>query len=241
MAITPAMPMLQTKTSKSRRLPQRSKQQPAQPTTTERLTNKQRELKNEIDEIASIMYTDHWRVLEYPADSRTHILKLSRIHLINSIVISQYTLIDDLLASIICNYYFKTPTEQLHYRKLWRTKRFRIFVQDLLDNTYLLNKRQVVNDIKKLPKEINSLIGSISDIRNAIAHSFFPQNRRQFNQYKRVTYKNLDLYTSDGAQRFMGDTHIVIQHLWKIAFPLYYKRNEKSLFHSTVITGSGSP
>jgi hypothetical protein len=185
--------MSRIKNSKSRRPPQRSKQQTAQPTPVEKLTNKQRELKNEIDEIAAIMYTDHWRILEYPTRERTNVLKHSKIHLINAIVISQYTLIDDLLASIICNYYFGPPTDKdLHYRKLWRTKRFRIFVQDLLDNTYLLNKRQVVNDIKRLPKEINSLIGAISDIRNAIAHSFFPQNRRQFNQHKIVNYKDLD-------------------------------------------------
>jgi hypothetical protein len=223
------MPMPQTKNSKSRRSPQTSKQQTEKSIPLERLTTNQRQLKNEIDEIAATIHIDHWKVLEYPTLMRTKVLKLSKIHLINSIVISQYTLVDDLLASIICNYYFQPPhDERFRYRKFWRKKRFRIFVQDLLDNIYLLNKRQVVNDIEKLPKEINSLIGAISDIRNAIAHSFFPENRRQFNPHKKVNYKSLDLYTNDGAQRFVEDTHLVIRHLWKIAFPRHHTTSKNS-------------
>lgn len=85
----------------------------------------------------------------------------------------KYTLIDDLLASIICNYYFGARKNG----KLWRTKRFRIFVQGMLDNIYVMNKRQIVNDIKTLPKGINSQIGLVSDIRNAVAHSLFPNLR----------------------------------------------------------------
>jgi hypothetical protein len=96
-----------------------------------------------------------------------------------------------------------------------------------LDNIYLLNKRQIVNDIKPLPKDINSQIGLVNDIRNAVAHSFFPQNRRQFKHDKKVVYKKLDLYTRDGLKQFMEDTHVVIAHLWKLAFPRDFKR----IFH----------
>jgi hypothetical protein len=88
-------------------------------------------------------------------------------------VVSQYTLIDELLGEIICRYFFKT--KQDHFGRLWRTEKFRIFAHHILDEMYLLKKMALVHAIKPLPSEVTKRLQKINAVRNALAHSFFPR------------------------------------------------------------------
>jgi len=170
-----------------------------------KLTAKQRRLIAEFEEIAASIKMDYWNILDYAEDGRTVILQLMKQQLVRSEIITRYTLLDEFLTSIICHYYFRTPGKQFSYAKLWRTKKFQIFAHYIMDETYLLKKMTIVNAIKEIPAPVKSAIARINDVRNAIAHSFLPENRRQYKPYKKVMYQHADIFTKEGITKFLDD------------------------------------
>jgi hypothetical protein len=183
------------------------------------LTRKQRKLRAQIEEIASIICLDHWNIEAYEADARTIFLDGMKDKLVRAEVISKYTLIDEYLTGIICNYYFRRSNDKsTNYRKLWKRRDFRIFVHYLMDETYLLKKVSVVRAIRAVPKEVVSAISRINDVRNDLAHGFFPQNRRRYVGKKKVIYNGVDLFTPEGISKFGDDFHLASNYLSKRAF-----------------------
>src|SRR5690349_9003705 len=110
------------------------------------LTKQQLRLRREIQEISSEILMDHWNIEQYEVDARTHLLRKMKNQLVRSEVIIKYTLIDEFLTCIICNFYFRRsgPKKDKTYRELWRTKKFRIFMHYLMDETFVLKKLAVV-------------------------------------------------------------------------------------------------
>jgi hypothetical protein len=75
-----------------------------------------------------------------------------------------------------------------------------------------------VRAIDEIPSQIRGMIEGINALRNAVAHSFFPENRRQYASYKKVVYKGADVYTLAGVQRLSDDFDVVSNYLIKRAF-----------------------
>jgi hypothetical protein len=179
------------------------------------LTPKQRRLRKEIDEIASSISMDHWAIEGYEPDVRSFRLRIMMDKLVRGEVIFKYTLVDEYLTCVICDYYFHRPDKSVSYQKLWKTKRFRVFVHYIMDELFLLKKLDIVHAIRAVPKDVRSAITRINDARNALAHSFFPQNRRRYMAAKRVLYEGLNLFTKDGMNRFQADFDVVTQYFDK--------------------------
>jgi hypothetical protein len=134
-------------------------------------------------------------------------------------IIMKYTLIDKFLSVIISNYYFRRdPKTQSTFRRLWHTKKFQLFVNYFLDEAYLLNKMRMVHEIKALPSDVRNALGRINALRNAIAHSFFPENRRQYRAQKMVMYQNANIFSKEGITKFLQDAARVEDHLMNQAF-----------------------
>jgi hypothetical protein len=182
------------------------------------LTPKQRKLRSEIEAIASSISIDHWNIEQYDPEMRTMFLDLAKDQLVRGNVIIKYTLLDELLTDIICNYYFRRPKKTTSYRKLWRTKRFQVFVHYLMDETFLLKKLTVVQALHKVPRDVSTAIARINDVRNALAHSFFPENRRRYKAMMKVMYNGLALFTPDGIEEFENDFDLAHTSLLKLAF-----------------------
>lgn len=182
------------------------------------LTDKQLRLRAEIEEIGSIVAMDHWKILDYRPDVRTTYLELMKNKLVRSEVILKYTLIDELLSVIICHYYFRKPLKNSSFKQLWRTKKFKIFNHYVLDEIYMLSKLRIVRAIKELPREVWRNIERINALRNALAHSFFPENRRQYITDRKVMYQGFDIFTKPGIEKFEEDFSVVIEHLHVRAF-----------------------
>ncbi len=144
--------------------------------------------------MSSLVAMDHWNILEYAPESRTAYLKNMRVQLVRGEIITKYTLIDEFLAVVISHYYFKRPKSKPSFHSLWRTKRFQIFNYHVLDETYLLNKMRLVRAIKEIPSNVRGAIERINAVRNAIVHSFFPENRKQYRSEKRVVYQGEDIF-----------------------------------------------
>src|SRR6266481_818104 len=115
------------------------------------LTRAEQKLQAEVEAIALLIDVDFWAVEEnYKPKYRKAKLELMKDKLVRSEVIYRYTLIDEFLTDVICDYYFRRPKKSLGYRDLWRTKHFRVFVHYLMDETFLLKKLSVVEAIKKV-------------------------------------------------------------------------------------------
>jgi hypothetical protein len=192
---------------------------PRVPRSKPKLTPKQRRLIDEITEIAEAVRMDHWNILDYKDEARTSILEVMRQKFIRGEIIMAYTLIDEFLSVIISNYYFRRNEKtNSTFRRLWSTKKFRLFVHYFLDEAYLLNKMRMVHEIKALPSDVRNALERINALRNAIAHSFFPENRRQYKAQKMVTYQSTNIFSKDGIRKFLQDATLVEDHLMQQAF-----------------------
>lgn len=183
------------------------------------LTRKQRRLLAEVEQLASGLNLDHWNVEQRKPDDRIVFLEVVRDKLIRAEVVTKYTLIDEYLTDIICNYYFGRPDRGTFYSKLWRRNDFTIFVHYLMDETYLLKKLSIVRAIRTGPKDVVSAVSRINDLRNDLAHGLFPQNRRRYAATgKKVFYDGIHLYSIEGVAKFQADFHLASRYFEKRAF-----------------------
>ena len=156
---------------------------------------------------------DHWNILDYPPNNRSTLLEGTKKKLINAEIIITYTLIDEYMSMIICNFYFKKRESDNTYRRLWRDDRFRIFNHYILDEIYFLQKLRIVHAIKEVPKEHRNTMEAINALRNAISHSFFPENRRQYMSHKKVNYGGEDIYTTSGMEKLLNNRRDLVAYL----------------------------
>ena len=105
---------------------------------------------------------------------------------VNARIIARYTLIDEFLTMIICDLYFPRRKAEKTYGRLWKNDAFRIFNHFLLDETFTITKLNMVKAIKPLPANVERIINRINALRNVVAHSFFPENRRKHMPTKKV-------------------------------------------------------
>ncbi len=106
----------------------------------------------------------------------------------------------------------------MSYRKLWKTRRFRIFVHHIMDETSLLKKLTIVDAIRTVPSDVRKTIERINSVRNALAHSFFPQNRRRYMADKKVMYQSAPLFSLDGVRKFREDSKKANDYLLERGF-----------------------
>src|SRR6266508_6238473 len=160
------------------------------------LTKTQAKKIEQIKEFAKLGGVDFWNVEHEPNnDVRNVLLDLCKDRLVRSGVISHYVLIDELLSDVICQHFFDPSRTSI---ELWKYKRFRNFNYYVLEELSLLKKLALVKAIRKIPKPVEVTIRLTNTVRNAVAHSFFPMNKRDFKRTKKVTYKGKDVFAVEG-------------------------------------------
>lgn len=112
-------------------------------------------------------------------------------------VLGRYLLMDELLNDVICREFF--PRER-PYPELWRTKKFKAFNYYVLERIYLVQKAEFVRNRIRMPKKVYKDLMALNDLRNAIAHSFFPENRRV-----KPGWKGSDIFSRSGFEQFWDD------------------------------------
>jgi len=166
----------------------------------DRLTKRQGVLKREIDEIVDLMGIEFDDVGFIRREWRTPHLQRVKDHLIRSAVVLDYVLIDEYLDSLICYYIFGTKKS---FMQLWKTQRFRNFNHFILERLYVSQKLDFAKAIQRgIPRDIESAIRRINDLRNGLAHSFLPENRRQ----KPPLFGGHSIYTVEGFKLYRADT-----------------------------------
>jgi len=183
------------------------------------LTRTQKRLVAELDKITSASGLDYWNILERDVDKeyRTVVLQVIVRDIVRGEVVSQYTLIDERLGSLICKYMF----DNKKFMHLWRTKKFERFNYYILEKMSLLEKLAFVKDVYKVPRAVAADVESINAIRNAVAHAFFPENlkaqrTKQASEPRKLVgprYKGTDIFTFPGYDRFLYDAQSVVHFL----------------------------
>jgi len=177
-----------------------------------KLTAKQRHLVGELRQLLSTLMLDPDVIIaDEDVDGRTPRLELAKDQIIRSAVILKYVLMDEFLSAVICWHYFG---KKRSFPQLWKTKRFRSFNHFVLERLYLLQKLDLVKSIHDIPKPIVADLAALNDLRNGIAHSFFPQNRR-----RKPDWKAKSIFTDAGFERFLQDmgklSDFFVERFWR--------------------------
>ena len=160
------------------------------------LTKKQRALQKEVTALLQWLRLT-MDLTGVDATLRTDYLTWAKRELITTAVLRQYLLIDEHLNNEMCREFFPRRT----FAELWRTKRFRDFNNYILDRLSLLPKLEFVRARIHLPGRFYKDIVALNALRNAVAHSFFPENRRV-----KPKWKGVDIFSFAGVGQFLNDT-----------------------------------
>jgi len=77
-----------------------------------------------------------------------------------------------------------------------------------------------------MPSEIRESIERINALRNAIAHSYTPENRRQYKGHKAVVYQKTDIFSKEGVTKFLQDAIRVLDYLVIEAYGVTFSRSD---------------
>src|SRR5438105_7897954 len=142
----------------------------------QRVTAKQRQLIRDIRAVQRMFMLEPDGILtDHERESWTPRLELALRQLVGSQIVADYTLIDEYLNNIIAKLFFGPERS---FVALWRTKRFRLFHHYVLDELSLVKKLSFARAIAPMPATVRRNIERLNALRNAIAHSFFPENLR---------------------------------------------------------------
>jgi hypothetical protein len=169
-----------------------------------KLTKKQRALQSEVSDLLRWLQvtTDLTGV---DPSLRTSRLMWAKRNLIISAILREYLLMDEHLNNEMCWEFFPRRT----YPALWKTKRFRAFNHNILDRLPVLQKLEFVRTRISLPNEFYERIRALNSLRNAVAHSFFPENRKV-----KPRWKGFDIFVLEGYTQFFNDIFEVSQFFY---------------------------
>ena len=178
----------------------------------EKLNKTQKKTVQEIDEIIELIGLDHRNILNYDKEARTPVLHNMKDQIMRSAVVMDYVLIDEFLSQVLVEYYFGRAESSID---LWKTKKFKLFNYCILEKLYLLNKLDHVKEIIEIPSSIETKIRKLNDLRNSLAHSFFPENRKV-----KICYDGKSVYALQGFKEYHKDvekiTTYFMNKLWKV-------------------------
>jgi hypothetical protein len=83
---------------------------------------------------------------------------------------------------------------------------------------YLLQKMRAVHAIHPLSSQVRSRIEAINAVRNALAHSFFPENRRQYTVHNKVICGGENIRSKAGLAKFQADFDFIWDELAQRAY-----------------------
>jgi uncharacterized protein YutE (UPF0331/DUF86 family) len=162
------------------------------------LTKKQKRLVKELERLYSLLSMDFYNIKAYPKQTRTVRLELMQRAAVRQKVVSMYTLIDEYLASELCVHFFGTKRT---FIQLWKTRKFALFNAHFIEELSLMPKFRYVKALKTIPKAIAADIERLNALRNAVAHSFFPENVKK----SQAKWKGQSILTYAGIERFSQD------------------------------------
>jgi hypothetical protein len=87
-----------------------------------------------------------------------------------------------------------------------------------MEEMFMLRKLTLVQEIRRFDGSMASKVVKLNALRNAVAHSFVPANRREFRKTRKVTYNGVDIYTPRGLEAYGKDMYTLHNYLFVQAF-----------------------
>jgi len=179
------------------------------------LTRAERRIVGEIEELLRIGSYD-WRAIEelYEPDARLEQLKRIKLDFIRMKVIGDSVFADELLTVVIVAYFFPVR----NFPKRWKDKKMLTFMHFVMEQLFLVQKLALVKEIRKFDRDMVEMLQRLNALRNAMAHSFVPEMKRDYRKTRKVTWKGQDIYTIQGIQQFDTDMRNLLDYLFQMAF-----------------------
>jgi len=172
------------------------------------LTKKQRFLVSELEQIENLLLLRFRDIAGVPSRWREAHLERIRRHLIVGEVILQFTLLDEYLNVVLARHFFGHRP----FPRLWRTKRFRNFNHYFLEPLATRDKLRYVKAIMPMPKALASDIEAVTNLRNSLAHAFFPENQKR----SKPEWKGKSIFSVQGLEEFVEDMTAASRHFLAI-------------------------
>jgi hypothetical protein len=164
-------------------------------------------------DIAAMIGVDRLSITLSPIQAEVAINKMVTAH-----VVSRYTLMDQVLADTIFTYFFNGEPPSQRFESGWSAEAHRIFSHHILDEIFLLKKLAIVHAIRPVPSDTTAIIQKVNGLRNAIAHSFIPESRKEYKASGKLLYANLDIRTPPGLNKFDADVDSALDYLYARAY-----------------------
>jgi hypothetical protein len=87
----------------------------------------------------------------------------------------------------------------------WKNKKMLTFMHFIMEELFLLRKLSLVKEFRRFDAEPAKTIQALNSLRNAMAHDFLPERKRDCRKTGTVTWKGKDIYTMEGIERFDAD------------------------------------
>jgi hypothetical protein len=152
---------------------------------------------------------DYPYILAYERDARTPIIEHMRRKMILSEVLTRYTLVDEHLNLTLCRYFFGRKKSII---QLWRTKRFQLFNHHVIEELSLMAKFRFAKSIAKMPRGVAADIDRLNELRNGLAHAFFPENLKR----SKPEWKGKNIFSMEGLKVFLDDMDKMTSYFWSI-------------------------
>ena len=169
----------------------------AQKTKPDRLTLKQLRYVRELGEIFAVLDLDFEGIRDYPeAEERTAHLERILSHVVRGEVITQFTLLDELLTHKLARRMLGS-----RHTNIRRSKRFQALKKALVDSRLPVSRKlEMLRQFTRVPLTVTAHIVETARIRNVFAHSFFldvPPTK--------LAYKGKNILSADGVKRLQAD------------------------------------
>jgi hypothetical protein len=163
--------------------------------------------------IARLIGVDRLNITLSQIQAEVAITKMVTAH-----VVTRYTLVDQVLADTIFTYFFNVEPPNQRFENEWSVDAHRIFFHHIMDETFLLKKLSIVHAINPVPPDTTRIIQRMNGLRNALAHSFIPESRKEYMKAGKVLYANVDIRTPAGIQKFNEELDSALNYLYARAY-----------------------
>ena len=106
-----------------------------------------------------------------------------------------YILVDESLNKAICRKVFGWAKSEFAFN---RSKKFKAINHYMLEGLALVKKIDFVKSTFPIPAGVTKKLYALNDLRNALAHSWLPQQRRV-----KPLWNGNNIYSSDGYSEFV--------------------------------------
>jgi hypothetical protein len=174
-------------------------------TRSDRLTNKQRRYIRQLQEIFDMLGLDYESIRDYPsAEERTVHLERILVHIIRGEVITQFTLIDELVTHKLARKILADRPKNPR-----RSKRFQAVKAVLAESRLPLSRKlALLRNLVKVPDDVVASILRVNKIRNHIAHQFFLDDSQ-----RKLKYSGKNILSVEGLRLFQRDQEGIFNYL----------------------------